>query len=170
MGALRLALTRAQVTRVIGSDDPDMLMMRFCRARKYDINAGVSMLASCIKWRIVRRWSGGSLTPAGERRGADRPEGRVGHARRRGLVRRALACHAYPRSLKQMEIGKTYTQGTDRQGRPVVYIHVAKHKLFDQSAKALEDFVLFQMESVRFLLADRADKVTMGASAQIGAR
>lgn len=63
-----------------------------------------------------------------------------------------------------MTTGKTYTQGTDRQGRPVVYIHVAKHKLFDQSAKALEDFVLFQMESVRFLLADRADKVTIGAS------
>ena len=67
-------------------------------------------------------------------------------------------------SLKQMEIGKTYTQGTDRKGRPVVYIHVAKHKLFDQSAKALEDFVIFQMENVRYLLADRADKVTMGAS------
>lgn len=44
----------ATVTRVLGSDDPDMLMMRFCRARKYDINAGVSMLASCIKWRMVR--------------------------------------------------------------------------------------------------------------------
>lgn len=66
-----------------------------------------------------------------------------------------------PVSLKQMEIGKTYTQGTDRKGRPVVYIHVAKHKIFDQSAKALEDFVIFQMENVRYLLADRADKVTI---------
>lgn len=40
--------------RFIASDDPDMIMMRFCRARKYDSAAGVSMLASCIKWRMVR--------------------------------------------------------------------------------------------------------------------
>jgi hypothetical protein len=76
-------------------------------------------------------------------------------------------------------IGKTYTQGTDRYGRPVIYIHVAKHRTFDQvrrrlklminhhsfplsqSPKALEDFVLFQMESVRCLFAAPVDKILM---------
>jgi len=122
--------------RLVASDDPDMIMMRFCRARKYDINAGVSMLASCIKWRM---------------------EGDVEKIVQKG----EWGMRDAEGFLKQMEIGKTYTQGTDRKGRPVVYIHVAKHKLFDQSAKALEDFVIFQMENVRYLLADRADKVTM---------
>lgn len=63
--------------------------------------------------------------------------------------------------IKQMEVAKTYTQGTDKYGRPVVYIHVAKHRTFDQSAKALEDFVLFQMESVRCLFAPPVDKIDM---------
>jgi hypothetical protein len=36
------------------------------------------------------------------------------------------------------EIGKTYTQGTDHVGRPVIYIHVGKHRTYDQSPKALE--------------------------------
>lgn len=40
--------------------------------------------------------------------------------------------------IKQMSSGKTYVQGTDREGRPVVYIHVRLHRLMDQSAKALE--------------------------------
>lgn len=57
--------------------------------------------------------------------------------------------------------GKTYTQGTDRYGRPVVYVHVAKHKTWDQNPKALEDFVIFQMESVRCLFAAPVDKIVM---------
>ncbi|KAK4054516.1 hypothetical protein OIV83_001010 [Microbotryomycetes sp. JL201] len=61
--------------------------------------------------------------------------------------------------LMQLTSGKTYTHGTDFYGRPVQYIHVAKHRTYDQSPKALEDFVLFQMESVRALLADDNDKV-----------
>lgn len=35
------------------------------------------------------------------------------------------------------------------------------HKVFKQSPKALEDFVLFQMESIRCLLADGVDKVVI---------
>lgn len=34
--------------------------------------------------------------------------------------------------IRQMSSGKTYTQGTDRYGRPVVYVHVAKHRTWDQ--------------------------------------
>lgn len=47
--------------------------------------------------------------------------------------------------ISQMSSSKTYTQGSDRYGRPVIYVHVAKHRTFDQSPKALEDFVIFQM-------------------------
>lgn len=63
--------------------------------------------------------------------------------------------------IAQMSSGKTYTQGTDRYGRPVTYVHVAKHKTWDQDPKALEDFVIFQMESVRCLFAPPVDKIVM---------
>ena len=33
-------------------DDPDSIMLRFLRARKWNVSAGVAMLAACIKWRI----------------------------------------------------------------------------------------------------------------------
>ncbi|ORY89291.1 CRAL-TRIO domain-containing protein [Leucosporidium creatinivorum] len=122
--------------RFIAMDDPDNIMLRFLRARKWSTSAGVAMLAACIKWRM------GSDVEDIFRKGEEGMQGAEGF-------------------IKQMEIGKTYTQGTDHYGRPVIYIHVAKHRTFDQSAKALEDFVLFQMESVRCLFADAVDKVVM---------
>jgi hypothetical protein len=41
------------------------------------------------------------------------------------------------------------------------YVHVAKHRTFDQSPKALEDFVIFQMESNRSLFTGSVDKIVM---------
>ncbi|GAA6028486.1 hypothetical protein NBRC10512_003226 [Rhodotorula toruloides] len=122
--------------RLIAMDDPDGIMLRFLRARKWSPSAGVAMLAACVKWRM-----GSDVEKIFEK-------GEEGMKEAEGFI-------------KQMEIGKTYTQGTDYFGRPVVYIHVAKHRTFDQSPKALEDFVLFQMESIRCLFAPPVDKINM---------
>ncbi|GEM09760.1 rRNA processing protein [Rhodotorula toruloides] len=122
--------------RLIAMDDPDGIMLRFLRARKWSPSAGAAMLAACVKWRM-----GSDVEKIFEK-------GEEGMREAEGFI-------------KQMEIGKTYTQGTDYFGRPVVYIHVAKHRTFDQSPKALEDFVLFQMESIRCLFAPPVDKINM---------
>ena len=47
------------------------------------------------------------------------------------------------------------------------YIHVAKHRTYDQSPKALEDFVIFQMESIRCLFAPPIDKVCSASRASV---
>ncbi|KDE02582.1 hypothetical protein MVLG_06865 [Microbotryum lychnidis-dioicae p1A1 Lamole] len=126
----------ASFWRLVAMDDPDGIMLRFLRARKWSGSAGVAMLCACIKWRM-----GGDVEKIFEK-------GEEGMKDAEGFI-------------MQMETGKTYTQGTDRYGRPVVYIHVAKHRTFDQSPKALEDFVVFQMESVRCLFSPPVDKIVM---------
>lgn len=50
--------------------------------------------------------------------------------------------------LHQMTSGKAYLHGSDRLGRPVFYVHARMHKSSEQSPKALEDFVLFQVRSL----------------------
>jgi hypothetical protein len=47
--------------------------------------------------------------------------------------------------LHQMTSGKAYLHGLDRSGRPVFYVHARTHKTSEQTPKALEDFVLFQV-------------------------
>lgn len=94
-------------------DDPDVLMMKFLRARKYNVAAGVAMFCAMMKWRMESDVE--KIVAKGEE-GMQDAEG----------------------FIKQMSSGKTYVQGTDREGRPIVYIHVKLHRLMDQSAKALE--------------------------------
>lgn len=38
--------------RFIAMDDPDTIVLRFLRARKWSPERGVAMLAACIKWRL----------------------------------------------------------------------------------------------------------------------
>lgn len=38
--------------RYVCMDDPDGMMLRFLRARKWSTSAGVAMLAACMKWRM----------------------------------------------------------------------------------------------------------------------
>lgn len=112
---------------MIMMDDPDVIVLKFLRARKWNVPAGVAMMAACMKWRI--EYGVDSIIRKGEE----------GYLNQEGF-------------LNQLRMGKTFVQGTDRHGRPVVYINVRLHKASDQSPKTLEEFIVFSMESVRLML------------------
>lgn len=122
--------------RFIAMDHPDSICLKFLRARKWAPTAGVAMFAACMKWRIESGVE--DIFEKGEE-GLQHQDG----------------------FLAQMTGGKTYLYGSDRYGRPVIYVNVALHKPSAQPAKSLEDFVLFQMESVRAFAHGSVDKVTM---------
>jgi uncharacterized protein (DUF58 family) len=53
--SIPLSQGMASLTRLlkqVAMDDPDGIMLRFLRARKWSPSAGVAMLAACIKWRM----------------------------------------------------------------------------------------------------------------------
>jgi hypothetical protein len=93
---------------LVGADHPDSIVLRFLRARKWNVSAAVAMLASCVKWRIERNVDG--LLELGELGLGEKHAG----------------------FMSQLELGKCYTQGFDRHGRPVVYINVALHRASEQ--------------------------------------
>lgn len=122
---------------MIMMDDPDVIVLKFLRARKWNVSAGVAMMAACMKWRI--EFGVEKIIEKGEE----------GYLNQEGF-------------LHQLKIGKTFVQGTDRQGRPVVYINVRLHKASDQSPKTLEEFIVFSMECVRLMLTPPlVEKVTI---------
>ena len=84
----------AALWTLIAMDDPDSIMLRFLRARKWNSNAASAMLAACIKWRL--EFDVAAVVEKGEEGAKDTP----------GF-------------LNQFRQGKTYTQGFDLYGRPV---------------------------------------------------
>lgn len=73
-------------------EDPDALLLRFLRARKWDVDKAFKMLASTLKWRIETNLL--QIVASGEE----------GLAKEEGV-------------LKNFNLGKCYYRGTDKEGR-----------------------------------------------------
>lgn len=74
------------------NEDPDALLLRFLRARKWNVDQAFSMLASTLKWRIETNLM--QILAAGEQ----------GLCKEEGV-------------LRNFKLGKTYYRGTDKEGR-----------------------------------------------------
>ncbi|KAF8918009.1 hypothetical protein BGZ58_004966, partial [Dissophora ornata] len=109
-------------------DHPDSLLLRFLRARKWNVTNGMNMILKAFKWRL---------------------EDDIEEVKSNSEVE----LDAKYRGFKlQMELGKSYVHGTDKMGRPVVYINVRMHKPSDQDPKALEKFTIYVMEVGRLMI------------------
>lgn len=123
--------------RFVKFDDPDTIMLRFLRARKWDVTRAVAMLAGCLKWRldtqIEEYVKGGDLKNGAE----------------------------VEKFLDQQRSGKTYALGAALNEQPICYIHVRKHFTYGQPGKSMQTYVIYAMESFRLLMMPPNDKVTL---------
>ncbi|KAK6542293.1 hypothetical protein TWF694_006253 [Orbilia ellipsospora] len=123
---LRLAYWQA-----VKYDNPDALILRFLRARKWDVEKAITMMLTTIHWRsqtmhledIVKK--GECLEDAG--------------------------------FMHQLRAGKSYIHGRDKENRVVCYVPARLHKPSDQSAESLEQFTVWLMETTRIVHQESAD-------------
>ena len=113
-----------ELFRSIGYDNPDVLLLRWLRARKFDVNAAVQQLVDTLKWR--EQWGVNALLSKGEN----------------DLLQEEILS------------GKTYFMGYDKEGRPVSYIHVQDHIKDQYPIEATEKLGIFSVETGRKLLKD----------------
>ena len=119
----------------IGPDYPDMLVLKFLRARKWNVHRAVAMLARCIKWRM---------------------ESHVLDIIAKGDL--GLSEEDKHWNL-QGESGKVFCWAANENMKPVVYINVAKHLTKVQPASTMTNFVIMCAESFRSLVTHPNDKV-----------
>ena len=89
--------------RSIALDHPDVLILRWLRARKWDVDAAVDQLMGTLKWRY--EWSVDTLLAKGEN----------------DLLQ------------EEILLDETYFLGRDKRARPINYIHVKDHGLNDRN-------------------------------------
>lgn len=120
-------------------DYPDNLLLRFLRARKWDSDKTMSMLANTLHWRlkdacpdeIIRNGELGAYS-----------------AKQEGLV-------------KNIELRKAVIYGFDKKGRPIVYVRPRKHKSSDQTEEEIEKYSLLIIEQARLFLKEPTDAATI---------
>ncbi len=127
---------RAMILECIKCDHPDALVLRFLRARKWQIDRALIMMFSAMDWRYNKAKVDSDIMKNGEAQAAA--------DEKTNDISRDF--------MRQIRPGKGFLHGTDRLGRPISYVRVRLHKPLAQKVEALERFIVYQIETGRLAL------------------
>ena len=131
---------------MVKHDNPDALLLRFLRARKWNVDKALAMLIATMNWRmsemnvdddIVRRGEGGAAEDSMSSTAAVKKDGED--------------------FLAQLRLGKSFLHGTDKSGRPMCFVRVRLHKQGEQTESSLERYTVYTIETARHLLQANVD-------------
>jgi hypothetical protein len=138
---------RDTIWSMVKHDHPDALVLRFLRARKWDVERALIMLVSTMNWRaqemkvdedIMR--NGEPAAIAVEKSSDDAVAKKLGHD-----------------FMTQIRKGISYVHGVDKAGRPLCFVNVRLHRQGEQEEKALERYTVYLIETCRMLLQPPVD-------------
>ncbi|KAK2591186.1 phosphatidylinositol transfer protein csr1 [Conoideocrella luteorostrata] len=132
---------RAMVIGAVKHEHPDTLILRFLRARKWDINKSLMMMFKALNWRYSSAHVDDDVMFHGEA-GAAEDE-------KNGDKAAKTLAHDF---LKQIRMGKSYFHGTDRQQRPICVVRARLHRASDQCVESIERYTTYLIETGRFAL------------------
>lgn len=139
--SLSPAELRQGVLDTLKMDHPDVLLLRFLRARKWDIPKAFNMMMNATVWRVKEQHVDDDVVLKGEL-----------HALKQSRSSDAKEKKAGTDFLAQMRMGKSYVHATDKLGRPICVVRVCIHKPGAQSEETLERYIVHVIESVRLTL------------------
>lgn len=133
---------RAMVIEAVKGDHPDTLVLRFLRARKWEVDAALVMMIFAMDWRYHEAKVDSDVMRHGDYQAAE-DEKTSTDANTKTVAKDFM---------RQIRMGKGYLHGVDRQNRPISCVRVKMHKPFDQKVESLERFIIYLIETGRFTL------------------
>jgi hypothetical protein len=136
---------RHTIWSMVKHDHPDALVLRFLRARKWDVEKALVMLVATMNWRhndmkvdddIMK--NGDAVAVEDEK--TDSPTKQVSAD-----------------MMKQLRMGKSFLHGTDKQGRPICVVRVRLHKAGQECEESLEKYTVYIIETARMTLEPPVD-------------
>ncbi|KAH8819570.1 hypothetical protein F5884DRAFT_760934 [Xylogone sp. PMI_703] len=137
---------RATFWSMVKMDHPDALLLRFLRARKWDVEKALVMLVSTMRWRSNDAHVDDDIMKNGEA----------------SAVQQAASSDPAKKKfgedfLAQLRLGKSFLHGLDKEGRPMCFVRVRLHKQGEQSEESLERYTVFIIETARLILTPPVD-------------
>ncbi|RDW94062.1 CRAL-TRIO domain-containing protein [Aspergillus mulundensis] len=127
---------------MVKQDNPDSLLLRFLRARKWDVKKALMMLISTIRWRMQDAKVDEDVMVNGDHLALEQLKSSDPVEKKKGED-----------FIKQFRLGKSFLHGVDKMGRPICYVRVRLHRAADQDVEALDRFTVYTIESARMMLA-----------------
>ena len=131
---------------MVKHDNPDGLLLRFLRARKWHVQNALVMMVATMHWRLTEMKVDDDIVRRGEGGAADDSASPDAAIKREG--------HDF---LQQMRMGKSFLHGTDKEGRPMCFVRVRLHKQGEQTEAAVERYTVYTIETARLLLHGNVD-------------
>ncbi|KAL8693179.1 MAG: hypothetical protein Q9218_001961, partial [Villophora microphyllina] len=131
---------------MVKHDHPDALLLRFLRARKWNVHNALVMLIATMNWRMKEVHVDDDVMKNGE-----------GRALIDSTSNNAAVKKEAQDFLAQLRLGKSFLHGTDKEGRPMCFVRVRLHKQGEQSEASLERYTVYTIETARLLLARHVD-------------
>ncbi|KAH8422286.1 CRAL-TRIO domain-containing protein [Aspergillus melleus] len=132
-------------------DHPDALMLRFLRARKWDVNKAFVMMLHALVWRVKEQHVDDQVIARSELEALKDSQNKSD----------PQAAKAGSQFLAQMRCGKAYFHGVDRVGRPIGVVKARLHKPAEQSEEVINRYILHVIETARLLLVPPMENVTI---------
>ncbi|GJP97187.1 CRAL/TRIO domain protein [Aspergillus niger] len=133
---------RVTLWNMVKHDNPDSLLLRFLRARKWDVKNALVMLISTLRWRLLDVKLDEDIMKNGEQSALKKSQSSDPAEKKAGED-----------FLLQMRMGKSFLHGVDKLGRPICVVRVRLHKAADQETEALDRFTVYTIETARMMLA-----------------
>jgi hypothetical protein len=134
---------------MVKHDHPDALLLRFLRARKWDVEKALVMMISTMQWRLNEMHVDDDIMKNGEL------------AAMQTTSSDAKAKKNADDFLTQLRMGKSYLHGLDIEGRPMCFVRARLHKAGEQTEESLERFTVYTIETARMLLRPPIDTATI---------
>ncbi|CEP07659.1 hypothetical protein [Parasitella parasitica] len=130
------AQLRGTFWNMVATDNPDAVVLRFLRARKWDLDAAYNMLTNTLRWRLVMRIDDiVALGENGLRDELNKAKPELGDC-----------------FITQLNSGKAYLGGPDKAGRGICFINVNLHHKEDQPQEIIKLLTLYVMETSRVVV------------------
>ncbi|KAL6705274.1 phosphatidylinositol transfer protein csr1 [Coniothyrium glycines] len=134
---------------MVKHDHPDALLLRFLRARKWNVEKALIMMISTMHWRVDEMHVDDDIVKNGELGALQATSGD------------AKAKKDAEDFLTQLRMGKSYLHGLDKEGRPMCFVRARLHKAGEQTEASLEKFTVYTIETARMLLRPPIDTATI---------